>query len=73
MAARAMMFAVVFAVEDGESLPDSVVEALGTEIKGMVMGSPTDEEKAKLRAIAAKLPEEQRARVHARFWLDPKK
>ena len=68
----AMMFALVFAVEDGESLPDSVVEALGTEIKGMVMGSPTDEEKAKLRAIAAKLPEEQRARVHARFWLDPK-
>ena len=68
----AMMFAVVFAVEDGEPLADAVVEALGVEIKGMVMGSPLDEEKATLRTIAAKLPEDQRALVHARFWLDPK-
>lgn len=67
-----MMHALVLLVAEGSELPPVLTEALSQEIKGMIMGSPSDDEKARLRQLAAELPEDQRKLVHARFWLDAK-
>jgi hypothetical protein len=58
--------------EDPDALSPLVDEAFGVEIRGMMFGSPDDEEKRRLRESIASLPDAQRAAVEARLYLIPK-
>lgn len=66
----AILFAVVLSIRAKQPLPALVLDNLAKERKGMVMGGLSEQEKVTLRELISALPEDQRALVGARFWLN---